>query len=853
MTSGNNLFGGIYSNLLDDIKKSAQETRKILNVPISAGLDIQKWFKDPIKAIQNFKNFDFRFLEGRVPFDVFEKTMVQRAENVYANSNLSDFESAVSIFENLLDDLTDDEKDTYDEVRYKVHKIVSGVETLTSSGFHLEILEDYSDSPLKSIFASFFQDWRYYVDNSDRSLRDQLISLSEFIREIRGTVTEIALDFGWKENLRYIASTCETLEATIASVLNEFPVELESMVESLSNLLVYTKVRKIQRGRSSQIASIIKNPLFQYVKSDFLRAKTSSVSKLATSFAQDTNPTTQVNAAQASVAPEARIAAPAYGTGERIQQESSVDTTPSSGTVGPMTQSQWDSFRNWLLQRESSGNYKAVNRFGFCGGYQFGGPALQDLGYARPGTSTRSLAIDSSWTGKNGASSRDSFLGNSNLQDQVCLEWFKILYKRILSSGIVSKESSPAHVGGMLAVAHLLGPGGARDLKNGVNGNDANGTSAQSYYDAGAAAVGGSTQTTSPTEATQFRNQAETNTVFDSAQITIPSSEAAPIYPYNQTRTFESGHFEEFDNTPGFERVNLRHKSGSGYEYRPDGGKTAFVKGDKYEAIAGNDFIIVEGICNIYVKGNAGIVSEGDVNINAGNDLNMLVGGDFNLKIGGKQAVQVSGSSFENIQGDSARVVGGFSVISSDGDMQIDSASNSIVSRDGSTNVVSKGNLSLVTSSDYALTVSGSKSDVTKGKSVTVSYGDTFLVASGKMTVNGSDAIFHGANSSKLSSNGTTTVAGAGTIKLSHPVEKALYSDTAGIAVPGSPSPVTPSGSASDGGGAQVKTENEKRPEKKKIDAVVEKYTAQNFDSTMANSGGGEGKKPSEVDPLTIA
>lgn len=853
MTSGNNLFGGIYANLLDDIKKSAQETRKILNVPISSGLSIDNWFKKPSSIVQNFKNFDFRFMKGRVPFDVFEKSMLQKADNVYPNANLPGFESVVSLFENLLDDLNEDEKETYDEVRYKVYKIVSGVDTMTQSGVHLEIVEDYADSDMKSIFVSFFEDWTYYVDNSDRSLRDQLIALSEYIREIRGIVTEIALDFSWKQNLRYVASTCETLEATIASILNEFPVELETMVESLSNLRSYTKVSRIQRGRASQISGIIKNPLFQYVKSDFLRAKTTSVSKLASSFAQDSNPTTQVNAVQASVSPEARIASPAYGTGERIQQDSSVDTTPSSGSVGPLSDSQWNSFRSWLLQRESSGNYKAVNRFGFCGGYQFGGPALQDLGYARPGTSTRSLAVDSSWTGKNGASNRDSFLGNTNLQDQVCLEWFKILYKRILNSGIVSKESSPAHVGGMLAVAHLLGPGGARDLKNGVNGNDANGTSAQSYYNAGASAIGGSTQTTSPTEATQFRNQTETNTVFDSAQITIPSSEAAPVYPYNQTRTFESGHFEEFDNTPGFERINVRHKTGSGYEYRPDGGQTAFVKGDKYEAIAGNDFIIVEGICNIYVKGNAGIVSEGDVNINAGNDLNMLVGGDFNLKIGGKHSVQVSGSSFENVQGDSARVVGGFSVISSDGDMQIDSASNSIVSRDGATNLVSKGNLSLVTSSDYALTVSGSKSDVTKGGSVTVSYGDTFLVASGKMTVNGSEAIFHGQSSSKLSSNGQTSVAGAGTIALSHPVEKALYSDTAGLAIPGSPSPVNPSSSASDGGGDQVKSNNEKRPEKKKIDTVVEKFMAQNFDSTMANSGGGEGRKPSEIDPLTIA
>jgi hypothetical protein len=136
---------------------------------------------------------------------------------------------------------------------------------------------------------------------------------------------------------------------------------------------------------------------------------------------------------------------------------------------------------------------------------------------------------------------------------------------------------------------------------------------------------------------------------------------------------------------------------------------------------------------------------------------------------------------------------------------------------------------------------------------ITVSYGDQSIVASGKMTINGSDLVVHGTSSAKYSSAGDTTVAGSGPIKLSHPVEKALYSDTAGLAQPGTPVPVPPTGSASDGGGGQVKTDNEKRPEKKKTEKIVEQYAAQKFDQTMAYSGGGEGQEPSKVDPLTIA
>jgi hypothetical protein len=231
----------------------------------------------------------------------------------------------------------------------------------------------------------------------------------------------------------------------------------------------------------------------------------------------------------------------------------------------------------------------------------------------------------------------------------------------------------------------------------------------------------------------------------------------------------------------------------------------------------------------------------------------MFAGGDFNVRVNGKHSLSVDGSSNENIKGDSARLVGGFSKTAADGDIQIDGASISAISREGNMNLVSLGDIGIVTAGNYSMTASGDASSVSKGKTLTVSYGDQYIVAAAKMTINGTDLVTHGSASNLTSSAGQTSIASGGTIKLSHPVEKAEYSDTAGLANPGTPIPKTPSASSSDGGGGSVKSDNQKRPESEKTKKIVEQYNAQAFDKTMAYSGGGEGMEPSKVDPLSVA
>ena len=119
-----------------------------------------------------------------------------------------------------------------------------------------------------------------------------------------------------------------------------------------------------------------------------------------------------------------------------------------------------------LGMRESSGNYKAVNQFGYLGKYQFGRRTLDALGYKD-------------------VSNRE-FLANESIQEEAMNALLthnkKILRKQIrkycgkVVNGIYITES------GILAAAHLAGPGNVRKFfRKGYEFKDGNGTRMTSY------------------------------------------------------------------------------------------------------------------------------------------------------------------------------------------------------------------------------------------------------------------------------------------------------------------------------------------------------------------------------------
>ncbi len=141
----------------------------------------------------------------------------------------------------------------------------------------------------------------------------------------------------------------------------------------------------------------------------------------------------------------------------------------------------WGDFVNDLGARESSGDYKAVNQFGFLGRYQFGLARLTDFG------------LCARIIGTNGGGnhcfkwiapfSEASFLATPSLQD-ACFEIHVSNLRREIAARFMDlflKPTEPITMSGAIAIAHLLGLGGLAKYAGGADGSDANGTYASEY------------------------------------------------------------------------------------------------------------------------------------------------------------------------------------------------------------------------------------------------------------------------------------------------------------------------------------------------------------------------------------
>ena len=105
-------------------------------------------------------------------------------------------------------------------------------------------------------------------------------------------------------------------------------------------------------------------------------------------------------------------------------------------------------------------------------------------------------------------------------------------------------------------------------------------------------------------------------------------------YPFNDVNETPSGHVVEYDDTPGGERILIKHRKGSGVEMRADGTVIITSTNNKVEVTGGDQTVIVEGEGNLIYNGN----------------LNLKVTGDFNVDVGGNYNVNVAGNMVEDIQ-----------------------------------------------------------------------------------------------------------------------------------------------------------------------------------------------------------
>jgi hypothetical protein len=170
--------------------------------------------------------------------------------------------------------------------------------------------------------------------------------------------------------------------------------------------------------------------------------------------------------------------------------------TPSSG-VGPLDTTQVKALKTQIALSESGYNYGATEaaRGNYLGKYQIGAAVLtgQDQGYIKPDAyakyGTAAVNYPSSWTGKDGITSKESFLANPSVQEASMDRLLQSNYKTLSKIGAVNSSDSTDTVAGMLSTSHLLGAGGAKTWRRTGAGADANNTSGTSYFNMGRYAV----------------------------------------------------------------------------------------------------------------------------------------------------------------------------------------------------------------------------------------------------------------------------------------------------------------------------------------------------------------------------
>jgi hypothetical protein len=126
---------------------------------------------------------------------------------------------------------------------------------------------------------------------------------------------------------------------------------------------------------------------------------------------------------------------------------------------------------------------------------------------------------------------------------------------------------------------------------------------------------------------------------------TEPISDYNTVYPYNNAMQTESGHFQEFDDTPGAERIRTQHRTGTFTEIQADGSEVHKVVGKHYHIVASDNNVLISGICNITIEGDSVLDVQGNVFQNVQGNFNQVVNGDYNLLVKGQTTIN-SGKDF---------------------------------------------------------------------------------------------------------------------------------------------------------------------------------------------------------------
>ena len=257
-----------------------------------------------------------------------------------------------------------------------------------------------------------------------------------------------------------------------------------------------------------------------------------------------------------------------------------------------------------------------------------------------------------------------------------------------------------------------------------------------------------------------------------------PKSSYNAQYPFNHVKETESGHIQEFDDTPGHERIHEYHRSGTFYEIHPDGTKVTKIVGDDFEIVHRNKQVRVRGNLKVFVDGDTDLYVRGSMNAQIDEHLKFNVGKniDFhagkNIRMFANESIEMTAQTTMTQQS-----VGKF-LQQSTGDMQIITAANftnAVLGNydmviDGNSHTDIKGNLSssitgnvgMLAEGTFATTIKGASSFHTEATLDIASTGTTNLTSTGAMSIGTAAALtVYGGGATKLGSGAAINIDGA--------------------------------------------------------------------------------------------
>lgn len=136
-----------------------------------------------------------------------------------------------------------------------------------------------------------------------------------------------------------------------------------------------------------------------------------------------------------------------------------------------------------------------------------------------------------------------------------------------------------------------------------------------------------------------------------------PKSAYNAEYPYNMVFQSRSGHIQEFDDTPGYERYNRVHPAGTYEEIRPDGTRVVKIVGDDYLIVMQGRKLNVKGNLQIVVEGDAFIYNMGNVQQTVDGNVNEFVRGNVQQTVEGEYVGLIKGNAELTVNKDATVIV----------------------------------------------------------------------------------------------------------------------------------------------------------------------------------------------------